>query len=96
MQSNGYAVNFGFLSGTSMSVPHVAGTAALIKSLYPNLSSGEIKAAILASVDKKLQWNDVVQSGGRLNAHAALLRAADIDEQFFVHLEGADFYDNGY
>ena len=40
-----------FLDGSSMSTPYVSGTAALIKSLVPNLSANDIKEAILNGVD---------------------------------------------
>lgn len=60
------------LSGTSMATPYVTGVAALLKSEYPNLSTAQIKAAILNGVDKLPQLNGKVATSGRLNAYKAL------------------------
>jgi hypothetical protein len=40
---------FGLLSGTSMSGPHVAGSAALMAALYPDWTPGEIKSALMTT-----------------------------------------------
>ena len=61
-----------FNSGTSMATPHVAGLAALIKALHPALTSTEIKAAILGSVEVKPALSGLVATGGRINAAGAL------------------------
>lgn len=45
--SNGYH----YKDGTSMAAPHVAGVAALMLSVNPNLTSAELKSAILANAD---------------------------------------------
>src|SRR4029450_13261709 len=37
------------IAGTSMSSPHVAGAAALVKSLNPDWSPGQIKSALMAT-----------------------------------------------
>lgn len=44
---------YGWISGTSMASPHVAGVAALIKQRHPNWSSGVVAAAIRRSATPK-------------------------------------------
>ena len=67
--------------GTSAAAPMCAGVAALIKSIFPNMSAEAVKAAILAGVDipnvggtNPLQGRCV--TNGRLNAYKALNCAA--------------------
>ncbi|MFM8269543.1 MAG: S8 family serine peptidase, partial [Pseudomonadota bacterium] len=63
-----------FESGTSMASPHVAGAAALIKSVWPNSTYTEIKNKILDSVDEIITPNFIGKtvSGGRLNVARAV------------------------
>lgn len=62
---------YGYLSGTSMASPHVAGMAALILSLNPGMTHLQIKDRILASVDSIYGLKAFVATGGRVNvAHA--------------------------
>ncbi len=58
--------------GTSMSAPHVAGVAALVKSKFPGLDDAGIKSKILSSVDRKASFTGKMTTGGRLNAARAL------------------------
>jgi len=68
--------NFGWLTGTSMASPHVAGLATLLRSLDPAMTNVEIKAIIEDTVDDKGSpgWDEFFGSG-RINAHTALATA---------------------
>lgn len=66
---------YGFLSGTSMATPLVAGVGALVKSLKPELSGADIKSVLMLSSDKLGHLSGKVSSGGRINAANALALA---------------------
>ncbi|MBB1340761.1 MULTISPECIES: S8 family serine peptidase [Pseudoalteromonas] len=68
---NGYAT----YSGTSMATPHVAGVAALVLSLNPDLSTSELKQLLMDSGDDNAQLAGKTVSGKRLNANQALEQA---------------------
>ena len=55
--------DYGYMSGTSMASPHVAGVAALILSKYPNLTPQEVRAAILNGSNQI----DITHPSGFLN-----------------------------
>lgn len=55
------------IDGTSMATPYVAGAATLYWSKNPSARPADVKARLLASVDKISSLRGKVQSGGRLN-----------------------------
>jgi len=63
-----------FYAGTSMASPHVAGVAALIKSMDSSLSNGEIRNILETSADDlgASGWDDIF-GYGRLNAYEAVM-----------------------
>lgn len=70
---------YGRLNGTSMAAPHVAGVAALIRSLYPSATASAVKNVLLGSGDELASLSGMTVSGKRLNAFNALsLLASDV------------------
>jgi subtilisin family serine protease len=70
------AAAFGFLYGTSMATPHVAGAVGLIALSYPDETATGRIARILSNVDVAAAYSGQVRSGGRLN----VARAIDTDQ----------------
>ncbi len=77
--------DFYFTSGTSMASPHIAGVAALMKSVYPAMGSNEFFAAISSgSITKDLAQDgpankDPFFGYGRINARKAVNWALEQD-----------------
>jgi len=67
--------DYTFLSGTSMATPHVAGVAALLKSINPSLSPGEIKELLQSTAMKTgidgVEYNPLMYGSGHVDALAA-------------------------
>jgi subtilisin family serine protease len=63
---------YGAMSGTSMATPHVSGAAALVASINPALTAGQIREILLQSVTPAGSLNRVVSTGGILNVDRAL------------------------
>jgi len=64
-----YGGKYAYMSGTSMSAPHVAGAAALWLSNYPGNSIAQTKTAIMGNTDDIPALHDKTVSGGRLNVN---------------------------
>lgn len=82
----------GRFTGTSCAAPHVAGVAALILSVRPDLSAEQVKACILNGVDKVDALEGKCVTGGRLNAYKAVQLALDFPKDQMV---SGDFDGNG-
>jgi subtilisin family serine protease len=67
LPGNGGSSAYGSYSGTSMATPHVAGAAALYKSINPGATAAQIKSAILSSVTPTASLSGKTVTGGRLN-----------------------------
>ncbi len=64
--------SYGWKSGTSMASPMVAGAAAMLLAVNPDLTWQQVKAGLLDSVDVLGGWNGLVGTGGRLNLARAI------------------------
>jgi subtilisin family serine protease len=68
LQTSGYRN----LSGTSMSVAFVTGLAGLLYDFYPNFNLSQVRGIIIRYVDILSSLQDLVRSGGRIDANKSL------------------------
>lgn len=61
------------MSGTSMAAPYVAGVAAKMKDINPQLTPGQMKEILMGTVDKKDWLKNKVISSGVVNAQRAYM-----------------------
>jgi subtilisin family serine protease len=86
---------YGYMSGTSMSTPHVAGAATLLWGHSPNSSYQDIKSALLNGVDKIPSLTGKVITGGRLNVfHSLQLLDSSIHGTVFHDLDASGVRDD--
>ncbi len=64
---------YGYLSGTSMAVPHVSAVAGLVLSAFPGITPLEVKARIMNSADVLESLTGKNFTSGRINAYSALI-----------------------
>jgi minor extracellular serine protease Vpr len=79
---------FAFFQGTSMATPHLAGSAAVLRWLYPNWNAAQIRSAIVNTADKNvlkkststtLENNVNIIGAGRENLLAAANTVVTLD-----------------
>jgi subtilisin family serine protease len=87
--------DYQFMSGTSMATPFVAGVAALVKSVNPQLTNIQIKNIILNNIDVKPSLAGMVITSGRLNANKAVKAAQSLaqPDKIGVYKDGAWYLD---
>lgn len=74
------SVKYNFLSGTSMSCPHVSGIAAYLKTLHPDWSPAAIKSAILTTAKPMKKVNNSKDAVGEFeygSGHVNPVQASD-------------------
>jgi subtilisin family serine protease len=64
--------SYWYLSGTSMAAPHVAGAAALVLGASQDVSTAQLRHALLSTVDTESAFAGKSVTGGRLDAAAAV------------------------
>ena len=69
-----YDANYVLMDGTSMASPHVAGAAALLKSISPGSSTADIRKAILEGARRDPNLQGWVATSGHLDVAAAAER----------------------
>ena len=86
--------NYGFMSGTSMSGPHTAGAAALVRSVRPDWTVSEVKSALMTTAtnesgtveDGTTAWNIDDVGSGRVDLTKAALAGLTMDESIANYL----------
>lgn len=78
---------FQAIAGTSMSAPHIAGSAVLLKALHPSWSPGQIKSAMMTTANQDVVKEDLTtpadpfdHGSGRVNLRKAQKPGLTVDE----------------
>lgn len=85
--------NFAYLSGTSMSTPHVAGVAALLRQAHPDWSPAAIKSALMTSARQDLQIPESVSEANPFDYGAGHIVPNDAENPGLVYELNEDDYD---
>jgi len=73
--TDGTEEEYGFMNGTSMAAPHVAGLASLLFGYNPSLTTADVKQLILDTGDSLASLSGKTVTGKRINAYNALNEA---------------------
>ncbi|HRV59873.1 MAG TPA: S8 family serine peptidase [Solirubrobacterales bacterium] len=84
------AGTYDIYSGTSMATPQVTGAAALLAGYEPDLDAGEVRQALLSSVDDLGSLTGKTVTGGRLNLASTLGAGSDQSSSNSSNSNGSD------
>ncbi len=85
--------NFAYLSGTSMSTPHVAGVAALLRQAHPSWSAAAIRSALISSARQDLQLPDSIAAANPFDYGGGHIVPNDAMQPGLVYDVSNDEYD---
>ena len=85
--------NFAYLSGTSMSTPHVAGVAALLRQAHPNWSPAAIRSALITSAHQDLSISGSIKAPNPFDYGAGHIVPNDALQPGLVYDVDDDEYD---
>jgi subtilisin family serine protease len=85
--------NFAYLTGTSMSTPHVAGVAALLMQAHPDWSPSAIKSALMTTAYQSLTGSDGVTAALPFDYGAGHIVPNDSVDPGLVYDVSGDEYD---
>lgn len=88
MWEYGLPTEYGWISGTSMATPHVAGVASLIRDRHPDWSAQQVRQELLETTDPVAALAGRTATGGRLNAAAAISDALRVRVRDATVVEG--------
>lgn len=84
---------FGYLTGTSMAAPHVAGAAALLKERHSDWTPSMLKSALMTSSRQDLFKADAVSAANPFERGAGYIVPNDALEPGLVYATNADAFD---
>lgn len=89
----GTATEYGFLSGTSMSSPHLAGAGALVRAIHPTWTPSEVKSAMMLTAftdghkeNLTTPWDPDDVGSGRIDMTKVAKAGFVLDETFANYL----------
>ena len=85
--------NFGFLTGTSMSAPHVAGVAAMLRQARPDWSPSMIKSALMTTARQDITLQNSDQPANPFDFGAGHIVPNDAIDPGLVYATSNDEYD---